>query len=125
MHLELSYTLRQETAAHVGTGMGFTKMVDDLVARAGPEQIASHGLPYLPGSGVKGVVRQAARELASGEWGDTNSWDESYLHTIGKDAITLSPIDVLFGRETPSGESGHVRGGHCQENGLLDRSGSA
>lgn len=29
-----------------------------------------HGLPYLPGSGVKGVLRQAARELASGEWGD-------------------------------------------------------
>ena len=29
-----------------------------------------YGLPYLPGSGVKGVLRQAARELAGGDWGD-------------------------------------------------------
>ena len=43
-----------------------------------------YGLPYLPGSGVKGVLRQAAWELADGQWGDTHGWTE--------DAIT-----ILFG----------------------------
>ena len=98
-------TLEAVAVAPFTTGLGNEHPLENGFALLNP-----YGLPYLPGSGVKGVVRQAARELASGEWGDTSGWDESYLHTIGKDAITLSPIDVLFGRETPSGESGHVRG---------------
>ena len=54
-----------------------------------------YGLPYLPGSGVKGVIRQAARELASGEWGDACEWDHDM-------------IDALFGHE--SGANNHSRG---------------
>jgi CRISPR-associated protein Cmr6 len=34
-----------------------------------------YGLPYLPGSGVKGVLRRAAEELALGFYGDTGGWD--------------------------------------------------
>lgn len=55
-----------------------------------------YGLPYFPGSGVKGVLRQAARELASGEWGENFGWKSS-------------TIDLLFGKErTASGD--HQRG---------------
>ncbi|GAB4119798.1 MAG: hypothetical protein Fur0026_10320 [Sideroxydans sp.] len=45
-----------------------------------------YGLPYLPASGIKGVLRQAARELASGEWGDSQGWN-------------AATIDALFGKE--------------------------
>ncbi|HWP59662.1 MAG TPA: type III-B CRISPR module RAMP protein Cmr6 [Candidatus Acidoferrales bacterium] len=75
-----------------------------------------YGLPYLPGSGVKGVLRQAATELASGAWGDRQGWSSDTLYRINvgtqKDPrwLGLSMLDVLFGRETPSGESDHVRG---------------
>jgi CRISPR-associated protein Cmr6 len=57
-----------------------------------------YGLPCLPGSGVKGVLRQAARELLSGQWGDAQGW-------------TPAAIDALFGRAPAEGsESGHQRG---------------
>lgn len=69
-------------------------------------------LPYLPGSGVKGVLRQAARELASGEWGDSKGWTDERIHPVkvGRDTVELSPIDALFGREPARGETHHVRG---------------
>jgi CRISPR-associated protein Cmr6 len=41
-----------------------------------------YGLPYLPGSGVKGVLRQAARELASGKWGDTQGWNDVAIEAL-------------------------------------------
>lgn len=71
-----------------------------------------YGLPYLPGSGVKGVLRQAARELARGEWGETHGWSEekTYMIQVGKERIALSVIDVLFGLESGDGEKEHVRG---------------
>ncbi|MDZ7295983.1 MAG: type III-B CRISPR module RAMP protein Cmr6 [candidate division KSB1 bacterium] len=71
-----------------------------------------YGLPYLPGSGVKGVLRQAAQELASGEWGDSKGWseDKCYTPAVGKDRIPLSVIDVLFGLESPERSQQHVRG---------------
>jgi CRISPR-associated protein Cmr6 len=53
-------------------------------------------LPYLPGSGVKGVLRQAARELANGEWGgNTQGW-------------TDTAISALFGHQ--AGETELMRG---------------
>lgn len=36
--------------------------------------LTPYGLPYLPGSGVKGVVRRAAEELAGGDWGNSSGW---------------------------------------------------
>lgn len=56
-----------------------------------------YGLPYLPGSGVKGVLRQAARELATGDWGDGCDWNETAL-------------TALFGREGNDGDTEHLRG---------------
>ncbi|MDP2824011.1 MAG: type III-B CRISPR module RAMP protein Cmr6 [Sulfuritalea sp.] len=38
--------------------------------------LTPYGLPYLPGSGVKGVIRRAAEELAGGDWGDTHDWND-------------------------------------------------
>jgi CRISPR-associated protein Cmr6 len=83
-----------------------------------------YGLPYLPGSGVKGVLRQAATELASGQWGDAKGWSTAKSYTLmqGKghnrrpvldekgQPVTLSLLDVLFGRETEPGDTVHVRG---------------
>ena len=46
--------------------------------------LTPYGLPYLPGSGVKGVLRRAAEELASGDWGADQGWSQP-------------AIDALFG----------------------------
>ena len=71
-----------------------------------------YGLPYLPGSGVKGVVRQAARELARGEWGDTHGWSNENRQTVkaGKTTLPLSDFDLLFGLESADGGKDHFRG---------------
>ncbi|GIU76982.1 MAG: hypothetical protein KatS3mg005_0220 [Bryobacteraceae bacterium] len=75
-----------------------------------------YGLPYLPGSGVKGVVREAARQLSEGQWEDSRGWDKEPAgsFTVRVDGeekeIGLTALDVLFGRETPEGESEHFRG---------------
>jgi CRISPR-associated protein Cmr6 len=77
-----------------------------------------YGLPYLPGSGVKGVVRRAAQELASGQWEKDRGWRgldrPAYVLEVrsGKEKrrIELSVLDVLFGREPPEGDSDAVRG---------------
>lgn len=89
------------------TGLGNEHPLENGFAFLNP-----YGLPYLPGSGVKGVLRQAAKELASGEWGDTKGWSEDKCYTlaVGKDRIPLSVIDVLFGLESPERSQQHVRG---------------
>ena len=72
-----------------------------------------YGLPYLPGSGVKGVVRHAARELASGEWGASHGWNDERRYSPRSDrdnANRLCLVDVLFGREVTSGENKQFRG---------------
>ena len=89
------------------TGLGNEHPLENGFAFLNP-----YGLPYLPGSGVKGVLRQAARELASGDWGDPKGWTKEPIHQIkvGRDLVDLSPLDVLFGRESVNGDSRHVRG---------------
>ena len=101
-------TLDAIATAPFTTGLGNEHPLENGFAFLNP-----YGLPYLPGSGVKGVLRQAARELASGEWGESHGWDAEEIHLLerkGQAAIELSVIDVLFGRETESGDSDHVRG---------------
>jgi CRISPR-associated protein Cmr6 len=90
------------------TGLGNEHPLENGFAFLNP-----YGLPYLPGSGVKGVLRQAARELASGAWGGTQGWskDRSYaLRLNPQTTISLSAIDVLFGLESANGSTDHVRG---------------
>ncbi len=91
------------------TGLGNEHPLENGFAFLNP-----YGLPYLPGSGVKGVLRQAAQELASGEWGDQQGWSAEKIHTFttnhGKTTIELSPIDALFGLESTHGSDQSVRG---------------
>lgn len=100
-------TLEAIATAPFTTGLGNEHPLENGFAFLNP-----YGLPYLPGSGIKGVLRQAARELASGVWGDTHGWSEEKDHElkVGKNTIQLSVLDVLFGKESTDGDKEHVRG---------------
>jgi CRISPR-associated protein Cmr6 len=89
------------------TGLGNQHPLENGFAFLNP-----YGLPYLPGSGVKGVLRQAARELARGLWGETHGWSEEKAYTlhVGRERFPLSVIDVFFGMESGGGDTEHVRG---------------
>ncbi|MBB5015888.1 type III-B CRISPR module RAMP protein Cmr6 [Rehaibacterium terrae] len=91
------------------TGLGNEHPLENGFAFLNP-----YGLPYLPGSGVKGVVRRAAEELADGGWGGTASWSLECSHLLtdasgkalldpeSKQPVRLSLIDLFFGREDAS-----------------------
>jgi CRISPR-associated protein Cmr6 len=89
------------------TGLGNEHPLENGFAFLSP-----YGLPYLPGSGVKGVLRQAARELASGDWGDTRGWskDKAYPLYAGKDRTDISSIDIMFGLESQGADHELLRG---------------
>ncbi len=101
--------LDAKATAPFTTGLGNEHPLENGFAFLNP-----YGLPYLPGSGVKGVLRQAARELTSGDWGDAHGWrgddEKSFSVVIQKKTVALSMCDVLFGRETRDGDAEHVRG---------------
>ena len=102
-----SLRLEAQATAPFTTGLGNEHPLENGFAFLNP-----YGLPYLPGSGVKGVLRQAARELASGEWGDTHGWSEQKTIelSIDKKAIGISMLDALFGLESNDGDTAHLRG---------------
>lgn len=83
-------TLCATATAPFTTGLGNEHPLEN-----GFSFLTPYGLPYLAGSGVKGVLRQAARELARGEWGDTRGWNDEN-------------INALFGHKT--GDDGLIRG---------------
>lgn len=91
------------------TGLGNEHPLENGFAFLNP-----YGLPYLAGSGVKGVLRTAAKELASGQW-DSKEWHhaEDLRHEVhnkqGKRVFDASDLDVLFGSEALTGEN-HLRG---------------
>jgi CRISPR-associated protein Cmr6 len=85
-------SLHAIAVAPFSTGLGNEHPLENGFAFLNP-----YGLPYLPGSGVKGVLRQAARELADQRWGDDLGWTD--------DAIT-----ALFGKVSSNGETEHQRG---------------
>lgn len=87
-----SYLFDAIATAPFATGLGNEHPLENGFAFLNP-----YGLPYLPGSGVKGVLRQAARELASGDWGDAQGWNA--------DAIT-----ALFGLQSQDGDRQQTRG---------------
>lgn len=58
------------------TGLGNEHPTENGFAFLNP-----YGLPYLPGSGVKGVLREAARELATGDWGESG-WSDDYITAL-------------------------------------------
>lgn len=90
------------------TGLGNEHPLENGFAFLNP-----YGLPYLPASGVKGVLRQAARELASGQWGDSHGWDAILPSPFGRGAGgegCLSVINILFGLKSRDGDTEHQRG---------------
>lgn len=86
------FAIDAQSVAPFTTGLGNEHPLENGFAFLNP-----YGLPYLAGSGVKGVLRQAARELAGGEWGGAQGWTE--------DAITW-----LFGLQSGDGDKVHQRG---------------
>ncbi|MCL4745048.1 MAG: type III-B CRISPR module RAMP protein Cmr6 [Burkholderiaceae bacterium] len=75
--------------------------------------LAPYGIPYLAGSGVKGVLRSAACELVSGDWGASTDWATAVDSDASASASDpVSVIEVLFG----SGE----RGSHLAQRGVLE-----
>lgn len=68
------------STAPFATGLGNEHPLENGFAFLTP-----HGLPYLAGSGIKGVVRKAAEELASGEWGEqgeAKGWNEDAIRAL-------------------------------------------
>jgi CRISPR-associated protein Cmr6 len=54
--------------------------------------LSPHGLPYLAGSGFKGVLRRAATQLANGDWGDQHDWTpEAVADLFGELATNTDP----------------------------------
>jgi len=70
------------------TGLGNEHPLENGFAFLNP-----YGLPYLAGSGVKGVLRKAASELADGLFGGTEGW-------------TSASIEALFGSTNNNDDSG-------------------
>ena len=101
--------LHATAVAPFTTGLGNEHPLENGFAFLNP-----YGLPYLPGSGVKGVLRTAAKELASGQW-DSQEWRhaEDQRHEVhnkqGQRLFDASDLDVLFGSEALDGEN-HLRG---------------
>ena len=103
----LVFTLHARSTSPFTTGLGNEHPLENGFAFLWP-----YGLPYLPGSGVKGVVRQAARELSGGEWGEGHGWNQEKRHVVksGKALMELSDFDLLFGLESADGGKKHFRG---------------
>jgi len=66
---DLAYFPAKSTSPFM-TGIGNEHPLENGFAFLNP-----YGLPYLPGSSVKGVLRTAAEELALGLYGETHGWD--------------------------------------------------
>jgi len=101
--------LHATAVAPFTTGLGNEHPLENGFAFLNP-----YGLPYLPGSGVKGVLRTAAQELTSGQW-DSQAWQHAkdQRHEVhdkqGKHLFDASDLDVLFGSEALDGKN-HLRG---------------
>lgn len=71
------FTYPAIASAPFATGLGNEHPLEN-----GFSFLTPYGLPYLPGSGVKGVIRKAAEELRSGEWGDTQGWNDDAIRAL-------------------------------------------
>lgn len=92
---EHGLTLEAVATAPFVTGTGMEHPLENGFAFLNP-----YGLPYLPGAGVKGVLRCAAQEMAG------VGIECAYPNPAG---WTAEDIDALFGKETASGDSETVR----------------
>lgn len=97
------FMMEAQSIAPFSTGLGNEHPLENGFAFLHP-----HGLPYLAGSGVKGVLRQAARELCAGGWGDEHGWSDEPKYSIGDNHFSM--LDALFGVESSDADSFHLRG---------------
>ncbi|MDQ5911223.1 MAG: Type module protein Cmr6 [Pseudomonadota bacterium] len=89
---EVIFSLPATSISPFMTGTGMEHPLENGFAFLSP-----YGLPYLPGSGVKGVLRRAAEELAGGICeDDAGEWN-------------LEAIDHFFGREPLAGDADALR----------------
>lgn len=99
--------LQATATAPFTTGLGNEHPLENGFAFLNP-----YGLPYLAASGVKGVLRAAAQELARGGWGPSD-WSRDRRHEVhtakGQYLFDANDLDVLFGSEALDGEN-HLRG---------------
>jgi len=86
-------SIEAQSTAPFATGLGLAHPLENGFAFLNP-----YGLPYLPGSSIKGVLRRAAEELA-GELieHDRKGW-------------TPEAITALFGLESEDHQKEHLRG---------------
>lgn len=87
------------------TGLGNEHPLENGFAFLNP-----YGVPYLAGSGVKGVLRRAAQELLELHDSAWKSAPSGRVRISKSEQLTLAALDVLFGREPGKNESHHVRG---------------
>lgn len=72
------FTYPAIASAPFATGLGNEHPLEN-----GFSFLSPYGLPYLPGSGVKGVIRKAAEELLSGDWDDdTRGWSADAIRAM-------------------------------------------
>lgn len=94
------WVLEAKSVAPFATGLGLAHPLENGFAFLNP-----YGVAYLPGSSVKGVLRQAARNLIEG--GGSN-WSDERIYLSG--SLELSMRDVLFGLEPVDESRVHFRG---------------
>lgn len=82
--VDAKLSLEAEAMSSLATGMGMEHPLENGFAFLNP-----YGLPYLPGSSIKGVLRRAAEELAQDS----------------KDGWNSTAIDVLLGHEDSNNAS--------------------
>lgn len=88
------FRLPAESVSPFMTGTGMEHPLENGFAFLAP-----YGLPYLAGSGVKGVLRRTAEYLRDFEFGEDNfGWSQT-------------SIDILFGPEPKNGDSETARRG--------------
>jgi len=71
------FTWSALACAPFATGLGNEHPLENGFAFLSP-----YGLPYLPGSSIKGVLRCAAEELSKGEWGDNAGWNAAAIANL-------------------------------------------
>ena len=113
------FVVDAQNTAPFTTGLGNEHPLENGFAFLHP-----YGLPYLAGSGVKGVLRQSAGELAAGLFADDSGWQAEAMSTADGQPIadgmppenmpdmqwTSSRIDALFGHAAGEGQAEHLRG---------------
>lgn len=89
--MDIIYKVEFFTDWHCGSGLSAGAYVDALVVKD------SDGLPYLPGKTVKGLLREAAEDIAALRSGDNDELRESRIAEIRK----------AFGHFDGNDDSGH------------------